>query len=193
MLPQLLVKNGEIPFSPTQLLSYHGLTKASDLADSFRMLGYENQPYSYLNLGTSADLFESNKGIIPDWIFYLDFVLPVAGFSVLLFRRDRYTLSFAIIAIVGLFLLKGLNVPFPSIFGILFLKGLFIFRENLAFIFPVCLFLIALDGVFLGRISSIECQALCQECTLCCISNNNCFIKRISFVVRKFCRIHANI
>jgi hypothetical protein len=156
VLPQLLVKNSEIPFSPTQLLSYHGLTRASDLAESFRMLGYANQPYSYLNLGTSGDLFETNGGIMPDWIFYLDFVLPVIGFSVLLFRRDRYTLSFAIIAIVGLFLMKGLNLPFPNIFGFLFLKGLYIFREiwHLAFLYGFSLtFLMAL---FLERLVQLK-------------------------------------
>jgi hypothetical protein len=177
MLPQLLVKNGEIPFSPTQLLSYHGLTKASDLAESFRMLGYANQPYSYLNLGTSADLFESNEGIIPDWIFYLDFVLPAIGFSVLLFRRDRYTLSFAIIAIVGLFLLKGLNVPFPNIFGILFLKGLYIFREiwHLAFLYVFSLTL--LMALFLERLVQLNFSryvrsALCVALALIIVISN---------------------
>lgn len=152
LIPQLLIKNAELPFIPTQLFSYHGLVKGSDLEESFRILGYRNQPYGYPNLGTPADLFQSNEGIIPSWIFYLDFILPVLGFSVLLFRRDRYTLSLAIIALIGLFLLKGLNPPFPSVFSFLFLKGLYIFREiwHLAFLYGFSLTLLLaffIDGM----------------------------------------------
>ena len=92
---------------------------------------------SYLNLGTSNDILESNAGIMPPWIFYLDFILPIVGFSVLLFRRDKYTLSFAILSIIGLFLLKGLNPPFSGLFLFLFTHGFYIFREiwHVAFLF----------------------------------------------------------
>jgi hypothetical protein len=136
-LPQFLVNMSEVPFNVNQLLTYHALVSASDLAKSFRMLGYEAQPYSYLNLGTGRDLLESNAGIIPSWIFYLDFVIPIVGFSILFFRRDKYTISLAVISIVGLYLLKGLNPIFPQVFAYLFIHGLYIFREiwHLAFLY----------------------------------------------------------
>jgi hypothetical protein len=137
VLPQLLVSISEVPFNVNQLLKYNALTSASDFAKSFRILGYEVQPYSYLNLGTSSDLFQSNTGIMPPWIFYLDFVIPIAGFSILFFRKDKYTVSLALISIVGLFLLKGPNPIFSEFFVYLFINGLYIFREiwHLAFLY----------------------------------------------------------
>jgi hypothetical protein len=145
LLP-LLVKSTEAPFNPIQLLSYFTVTTASDLVKSFRMLGYEGMPYSYLNLGTSRDILESNLSIIPPWIFYLDFILPIVGFSVLLFRKDKYTLSFTILSIIGLFFLKGLNPPFSGVFVFLFIHGVYIFREvwHIAFLYSFSItFLVA--------------------------------------------------
>jgi hypothetical protein len=80
LLSQLIVKTGDAPFNPNQLLSYFTVSTASDLAESFRMLGYEGMPYSYLNLGTPKDLLPSNSGIIPPWIFYADFLIPIICF-----------------------------------------------------------------------------------------------------------------
>jgi len=136
-LPQFLANMNEVPFNINQLLTYRALASASDLAKSFRMLGYEVQPYSYLNLGTGRDLLESNTGIMPSWIFYLDFVIPIVGFSILFFRRDKYTISLAVIAIIGLYLLKGPNPIFSEVFNYLFTHGLYIFREiwHLAFLY----------------------------------------------------------
>jgi hypothetical protein len=125
-------------FNPTQLLLYFTTTTASDLLESFRLLGYEGMPYSYLSLGTPRDyFFESNVGIIPPWIFLLDFLLPIVGFSSLLFRKDKYTISFAVISLIGLFLLKGTNPPFRDFFTLLFASGLYLFREvwHLAFLY----------------------------------------------------------
>jgi len=156
LLPQLLLKGAELPFNVNQLLTYHALASASDLAKSFRMLGYEAQPYSYLNLGTSRDLLESNAGIIPSWIFYLDFILPIIAFSVLLIRKDRYTISLAVIAIIGLYLLKGLNPPFPGVFDFLFKHGFYMFRElwHIAFLYSFAItFLIA---IFIERILKLN-------------------------------------
>jgi len=137
VLPQIFVKFTGIPFNIMQLLSYGAFTTSSDLAESFRMLGYEVQPYSYLNLGTPKDLFASNAGIIPSWIFYLDFLLPIAAFSVLFWRRDKLTISLSVIALVGLYLMKGGNPPFSDFFTFLFLHGLYIFRElwHVAFLY----------------------------------------------------------
>jgi hypothetical protein len=108
-------------FRGSQLLSYYLVVNAADILKSFRLLGYEPNTYSY------SFLFQ--KGIIPPFVFYLDFLLPIIGFSALLFRRDKYTISFATISLLGLFLLKGLNPPFADVFKYLFLSGFYIFRE----------------------------------------------------------------
>jgi hypothetical protein len=131
VLSQIMVKASDISLNPIHL--YSGLrflehAPASDLLKSFRLLGYEIVPYSYVNLGTSKDFYHVGNNI-PQVIFYLDFLLPITGFSALLFRRDRYTIPLALVAIIGLFLLKGSNPPFSEAFSFLFTKGLFIFRE----------------------------------------------------------------
>jgi hypothetical protein len=146
LLSQLIVKTSELPFNPNQLLSYFTVATASDLVKSFRMLGYEGMPYSYLNLGTPKDLFSFNVGIIPIWVFYVDFLLPIIGFSVLFFRRDKYTISFALISVIGLYLLKGTNPPLSGFFVFLFTHGLYIFRElwHIAFLYSFSItFLVA--------------------------------------------------
>jgi hypothetical protein len=131
VLSQILVKNANSYSNPLQLsISYYETLSASNLTKSFRLLGYESHPYGYTNIGTSHDpLFRFNAGVIPPWIFYLDFLLPIVGFSALIFRKDKYTLSFAVISLIGLFLLKGLNPPFPSVFSFIFVHGFYIFRE----------------------------------------------------------------
>ena len=146
ILSQLVVNKTEVPFNPTQLLSYFTVETSSDLLESFRILGYKGMPYSYLNLGTSDDKLDSNAGIMPSWIFYLDYIIPIVGFSVLLFRRDKYTVSFAVISILGIYLLKGLNPPFAGVFEFLFVHGFYIFREvwHLAFLYGLSItFLVA--------------------------------------------------
>jgi hypothetical protein len=145
-LSQSVVKNAKILFSPTQLLSYPAVETASDLAKGFRILGYEVVPYSYLNLGTDRDKIVSNFGIMPQWVFYLDFLLPIIGFSVLLFRRDKYAISFSVLSLLGLYFLKAINPPFPEIFSYLFIHGFYIFREiwHIAFLYSFSLtFMIA--------------------------------------------------
>jgi hypothetical protein len=156
LLPQLLVKRTEISFNPIQLMSYFTVTTASDLAKSFRLLGYEGMPYSYLNLGTSRDILESNAGVMPPWIFYLDFILPIVGFSVLFFRKDKYTLSFAILSIIGLFLLKGLNPPFSGVFVFLFIHGFYIFREVWHVAFLYGLSITFLVSFFIERLAQLN-------------------------------------
>jgi hypothetical protein len=159
LLPQLLVKATELPFNVHQFQ-----LSASDLAKSFRILGYAAHPFSYLNLGTSNDLFASNAGIIPSWIFFLDFLIPILAFSVLLFRKDKYTISLAAISIIGLFLLKGLNPPFPGIFEFLFNHGFYLFREiwHVAFLYSFSItFLIAF---FIERILALKLKPLLKVC-----------------------------
>jgi hypothetical protein len=158
LLPQLIIKSTETPFNINQLLSYHELVSADDLAKSFRILGYSAQPYDYLDLG--------NVGIMPSWIFYLDFIIPIVGFSALLFRRDKYTVSFAVISILGLYLLKGLNPPFPGVFAFFFTHGFYIFRElwHVAFLYSFSItFLIALllDRLWLLKFRPLVKVSIC--------------------------------
>ena len=138
-------------FRGSQLLSFHLVLNAADLLKSFRLLGYDPNPYSYGNL--------YRDGIIPPFIFYLDFLLPIIGFSALLFKRDKYTISFATISLLGLFLLKGLNPPFADVFKNLFLAGFYIFREiwHIALLYSFSItFLVAffLEKLRLIRISN---------------------------------------
>ena len=110
------------PFNPLQLLSsYHGIVSASNLTKSLRLLGNDVHPYSYTRL--------SEDGFIPSWIFYLDFIIPIAGFSSLFFVRNRHTISAAAIAVIGLFILKGLNPPLSIVFKVIFTHGFYIFRD----------------------------------------------------------------
>jgi hypothetical protein len=132
VLSQTLVKNtNSYPsFNPVELFSYHEIVSAANLTKSFRLLGYESHSYSYTKIGTPEDpLHNFNAGTMPSWIFYFDFLLPIVGFSALIFRRDKYAISFAAISLIGLFLLKGLNSPFPSVFRFIFIHGFYIFRE----------------------------------------------------------------
>jgi hypothetical protein len=120
-----------VPYELSQLTSSPTVTISSTLIDSFRLLGWNTVglPYSYTNLGTLRDSLADNEGIMPAWIFYLDFLLPVTGFSAILLRKDRYTIGFAIISVIGLFIMKGLNPPFSNISSALFGSFLFIFRD----------------------------------------------------------------
>src|SRR4029079_6029120 len=73
---------------------------------------------------------KTNTGIIPSWIFVLDFLLPIAAFSALLVRKDKHTISFAIISLIGLFLLKGFYPPLTEISKFLFLNVFYVFRDT---------------------------------------------------------------
>ena len=86
----LYIKESSIPFSPLELLSSHDILTASNLTQSIRLLGADSHPYNDVNL--------SQNGIIPSWILYLDFIIPIVGFSSLIFRKNMYTISFAVIA-----------------------------------------------------------------------------------------------
>lgn len=152
LLAQLFTTSEKTSINITQLLSYAALNSASDLAKSFRILGYEVQPYSYLRL--------DNTGIIPFWVFYLDFLIPIIGFSALFFRKDKYTISLAIISVIGLYLLKGTHAPLSGVFVYLFTHGLFIFRElwHVAFLYSISItFLVAF---FLERLAQLRFKAL---------------------------------
>lgn len=131
------------------------LPVASNLKDSFRMLGYGLHPYSYLNLGTPFDYVNFYNEIIPHWVFYANFIIPIASFSTLLFRRDKFAISFAILALIGLFILKGPNPPFSEFFEKFFPLGLFIFREVWHSVFLYGLAVTFLVAFLLNRVSTV--------------------------------------
>jgi hypothetical protein len=144
---QMFVGVTDPQFNINRLLSYGEVIFAPDLLKSFRLLGYDAHGYSYENL--------SNDGIIPTWILYLDLFFPIIGFSSLIFfGKNKYVLSFAVISIIGLFLLKGLNPPLSEIFRLLFTHGFYIFREIWHIAFLYALSLTFLTAFLLEKIKS---------------------------------------
>jgi hypothetical protein len=130
VLAQIISPPETTTFNPAEIYGeLEELPVASNLIESYRMLGYGIHPYSYLNLGSTLDYVNHDREIIPQWVFYANFVIPIAAFSALLLRRDRITLSLAVIALIGLFVVKGPNPPFPELFENFFPVGLFLFRE----------------------------------------------------------------
>ena len=135
---QMFVGVPDSPFNIDRLYSYEEINFAPDLLKSFRLLGYDAHRFSYENL--------TIDGTIPSWILYLDFSFPIIGFSALIFfGKNKYVLSFAIISIIGLFLLKGPNPPLSEIFRFLFIHGFYVFREiwHVAFLYGFALTFLA--------------------------------------------------
>src|SRR4029079_6122328 len=97
---------------------------------------------------------KTNTGIIPSWIFVLDFLLPIAAFSALLVRRDKYTISFAIISLMGLFLLKGFYPPLTQVSKFLFLTVFFVFRDTWTTSFVYAFASAILAAIFIEKIKS---------------------------------------
>ena len=169
---------GTINYNPGEIYGeLEELPVASNLRDSFRMLGYGIHPYSYLNLGSTYDYINFGSEVIPQWVFYANFVIPIASFSTLLFRRDKFTISFAIIALIGLFVLKGPNPPFSEFFEKFFPLGLFIFREvwHSMFLYGLAVtFLIALlfDSISTAKITKnhARVRSTLKYSTIICIS-----------------------
>jgi len=93
-------------------LSYPEITTSPTLLESIRIIGYKIQPYSYTNLVA--------QGIIPPWILITDFLMPIIVTIAIIRKRDKYTIGFGLILIIGIFLLKGPNPPFANIFILLF-------------------------------------------------------------------------
>ncbi len=103
-------------------LAYHEIISSPTLLESIRVIGYATQPYSYTQLVT--------QGIMPQWLFYTNFLMPIMAFFVLMVKRNKYTIGFSAIAILGIFLSKGINPPFENIFILAFqYTPLIIFRE----------------------------------------------------------------
>ena len=146
----------DLPFNPTQLST---VISQTNLLPGFRLLGWDNPGigYSYSNLGTPADIFsKTNAGMIPSWIFILDFLLPIIAFSALLVRRDKYTISFGIISLIGLFLLKGFYPPLTQVSKFLFLTVLFVFRDTWTTSFVYAFASAILAAIFIEKIKSFD-------------------------------------
>jgi hypothetical protein len=121
ILPLILVPPASFP--PTQtFLAYHEITSSPTLLESIRVVGYKIHPYSYTQLIA--------KGIIPSGIFIGNFLMPIIAFCALLWKRNKYTIGFAITATIGIFLSKGINPPLEDLFILMFqYTPLVIFRE----------------------------------------------------------------
>lgn len=81
------------------------------------------------------------------WLFLIFF--PLIAFSVVFFRRDKYTLYFTLVAIASIFLAKGPYPPFGEIFTFLYnnIPGFNTFRAPRRFIAVTCLSYSILIGI----------------------------------------------
>lgn len=100
----------------------------------------------------------------PNWFFpsptpsYL-LVLPImAIFGLVLSRRNRNTIFFALITVIGIFLTKQLDEPFGNIYLWLFdnFPGFNAFREATKFYIYIAIGYSILIGVFYGKILNIK-------------------------------------
>ncbi len=127
-------------------INYHDITSAPSLWESFGMLGYKIQPYSYTSLASS--------GLIPSFLPYLSVSFLGVALLSLIFRRDSLTLSLSTIALIGVFLGKGMNEPGGEIFEFLFLNTpLIIFRELWHLVFLVVFPATVLVAIFIQDFS----------------------------------------
>jgi len=120
---QLALAPVAVPTSTAQtFLSYHEILTSPTLLESIRVVGYNIQPYSYTRLIA--------QGIIPRWILTADFLMPFIAVIALLRKKDKYTIGFGLVLIIGIFLSKGTNPPLEVIFISLFrYTPLIVFRE----------------------------------------------------------------
>lgn len=127
-------------------LTYHEMINSSTLLESIRILGYNIQPYSYTKLVA--------QGIVPYWILIGNFLTPIIAALALIIKRDKYTLTFGLILIIGIFISKGINPPFEDVFILLFKHTpLVIFREIWHSIFLIVLSYTILISVSLYKIT----------------------------------------
>ncbi|MDH5266303.1 MAG: hypothetical protein OEW62_01340 [Candidatus Bathyarchaeota archaeon] len=121
ILPLILTPSTTSPSTQT-FLAYHEITSCSTILESIRVVGYKIQPYSYTQL--------ISQGIVPSWIFYTNFLMPIIASLALLLKRNRYTIGFGAMVGLGVFLLKGINPPLEDLFIVAFqYTPLVIFRE----------------------------------------------------------------
>lgn len=84
--------------------------------DSKGWMEWRSEEKSVLNL---LRLRKGSLSVYPDLLnplfLPIAFIFPLIAFAALLFQRDKYTLFFAILVSIGIFLAKGVHQPFGSI------------------------------------------------------------------------------
>ena len=126
LLPALLVKAPVLPST------YQRVTQTSFL--SFTTLGhalYLLQPHWYLNVFGKVTPLVAGFAFIP----MLVFLTPV------LKKKDRNVGLWLIVAVIGIFLTKGVNAPLGTVYNWLFVNipGFSLFRDSTKFFFLVAL------------------------------------------------------
>lgn len=109
----------------------HNYLQSTLISEAFRTMGF----WGFLQL-------LNNKTLVPFALSYyrfpliiITFLIPILGFSSLLFSGQRkYKLFFAVLALFGIFLSKGTNLPFGFFYQFLYDKfpGFAVFREPFA-------------------------------------------------------------
>ncbi|UCE29265.1 MAG: hypothetical protein JSV85_00550, partial [Candidatus Bathyarchaeota archaeon] len=122
ILPLALAPAAVSTLTVQTFLSYHEILTSPTLLESIRVIGYNMQPYGYTRLIA--------QGLIPRWVLTANFLMPFIAVIALLRRKDRYTMGFGVILVIGIFLSKGTNPPLEGIFISLFrYTPLVVFRE----------------------------------------------------------------
>lgn len=117
---------------------------SADLQKEFFLTAFDSNRYF-------ADIVKNNK-----WWQISSIFIPLLAFVSLIINRNKKTVYFALIAIIGIFLAKGLNPPLEniSIFIYTKLQLLSIFRQSYHFMFLSALGISALVGLSINKIRS---------------------------------------
>ncbi len=121
------------------------------------------------------------------WLFLIFF--PLLAFSVVFFRRDKYTLYFILVAIVSIFLAKGPYPPFGEIFTFLYnnIPGFNTFRAPRRFIAVTCLSYSILIGIGVAAIrdESHPLRLLLSTCRKYSRIFNSAYVRMREMAVKK--------
>ncbi|MHA1778805.1 MAG: hypothetical protein ACTSYN_04445, partial [Candidatus Heimdallarchaeaceae archaeon] len=155
LLPMVLTPSTSIISATRTFLSYHEIVASPTLLESIRVIGYKIHPYSYTNLIA--------QGIVPSWILITNFLMPVIATLTIIWKKNRYTIGFGLLLTIGIFLSKGINPPFETLFIFLFEHTpLIIFRELWHITFLVFFSYTVLTLTALHQIFKSKKQKLCQ-------------------------------
>lgn len=97
------------------------------------------------------------------YLIVCGYIIPMFSFGVLLFRRNHrqsFVIFFVALAMIGIFLSKGMHSPLGSIYGLLYTKipGFWMFRNAYGKFTPLIVFSYAvLTAVFFRDITEIFC------------------------------------
>lgn len=149
ILPLVLTSSTTITSVGQTFLSYHEIIASPTLLESIRVIGYNIQPYSYINLVA--------QNIIPGWILTAAFLMPIVATIALIRKKDKYTIGFGLVLIIGIFLSKGISPPSEGVFILLFkYTPLVIFRELWHIAFLVFISYTILTSVSLHEITRVR-------------------------------------